>query len=48
MQTAYNGTGWIEARDRNSIKKKKKKLLQATVVGLQGRKGRERRKHCGR
>lgn len=30
------------------LKKKKKKLLQATVVGLQGRKGRERRKHCGR
>lgn len=22
METAYNGTGWIEARDRNSIKKK--------------------------
>lgn len=39
METAYNGTAWIEARDRNGIKKKK--LLQATVVGLQGRKGRE-------
>lgn len=39
MQTAYNGTGWIEARDRNSIKKKKKKIITSNSCRPAGQKG---------